>query len=103
MEAPIPPPLVTAMVLKLMMEGLVPFFSSGSAAVVDEGVTGAGWPVGGGCSLCAEGKEAQGSGDSEGRGKTHHGMLLWVEDERRFSVALRPCVQLKFTFAAIKP
>ncbi len=34
MEAPIPPPLVTAMVLKLMMEGLVPFFSSGSAARV---------------------------------------------------------------------
>ena len=34
MEAPIPPPLVTAMVLKLMMEGLVPFFSSGSAAPV---------------------------------------------------------------------
>src|SRR5471032_3173293 len=30
-------------------------------------------------------------------------MLLWVEDEQRFSVCLRHGVQLKFTFAPIKP
>eukprot|EP01038_Epipyxis_sp_PR26KG_P019179 gene19179-27162_t len=80
----------------------VHILAGGRGAVFNEAVTGTGWPVGRRSCLCAEGKEAQGSGESEGRGKTHHGMLLWVEDERRFSVGLRRRVQLKFTFAAIK-